>query len=74
MTNSKDNKPRNNEKLYTRIDKNRKRNKLLYIYVCVRENVGYLLAILPDILKSRDPMALVMDDTNSGTIRHFSIL
>lgn len=42
--------------------------------VCVRENVGYLLAILPDILKSRDPMALVMDDTNSGTIRHFSIL
>lgn len=34
----------------------------------------YLLAILPDMLKSRDPMALVIEETRSGTIRHFSIL
>lgn len=34
----------------------------------------YLVAILPDILRSSDPMALVIDDTNSGTIRHLSIL
>lgn len=35
---------------------------------------NYLNAILPDILRSSEPMALVMDDTKRGTIRHFSIL
>lgn len=36
--------------------------------------LAYLVAILLDILKSRPPMALVIEDTNKGTIKHFSIL
>lgn len=36
--------------------------------------LAYLVAILLDMLKSRPPMALVIEDTNRGTIRHFNIL
>lgn len=34
----------------------------------------YLVAILLDILRSSPPIALVIDDTSNGTIRHLSIL
>jgi len=34
----------------------------------------HLVAILLDMLRSRPPMALVIDDTKRGTIKHFSIL
>lgn len=35
---------------------------------------SYLFAIFPDILKSNEPMAHVIDDINKGTIKHLSIL
>lgn len=36
--------------------------------------ISYLVAILLDILRSSPPIALVIDDTSNGTIRHLSIL
>lgn len=38
------------------------------------DSLFYLLAIFPDMLKSSEPMAQVIDDTNKGTIKHLSIL
>lgn len=32
------------------------------------------MAIFPDMLKSSEPIAHVIDDTNKGTIKHLSIL
>jgi len=34
----------------------------------------HLVAILLDMLRSSPPMALVIDETKSGTIKHLSIL
>ena len=39
-----------------------------------RTGYVYLVAILLDILRSSPPMALVMEETNNGTMRHFSML
>lgn len=42
--------------------------------IALNSKNAYLLAIFPDIFKSNEPIAHVMDDTNKGTIKLFSIL
>lgn len=39
-----------------------------------RDLCTHLNAIFFDRLKSKAPIALVIDETNSGTIKHFNIL
>lgn len=42
----------------------------MYVYFALT----YRIAIFPDMLRSSPPMALVIDETNNGTIKHFSML